>query len=63
MGAELAKHGAAEAGLVAAATAALVSHGMSLGELEALRKIAAGAGVNDEALGKLVEVADSALMA
>jgi uncharacterized membrane protein YebE (DUF533 family) len=63
VGAELAKHGAAEAGLLAAATAALVSHGMSLGELELLRKIAAGAGVKDEALAKLVEVADSALMA
>jgi hypothetical protein len=62
VGAELAKHGDVDAGLLAAATAALVSHGMSLGELEALRAIAAGGGVNDDALGKIVEVADRALM-
>jgi hypothetical protein len=35
---------------------------MSLGELEILRAVAAGAGVSDAALGKLVEVADNALM-
>src|SRR5207244_3426151 len=33
------------------------------GTIDDAEKIAAGAGVNDEALGKLVEVADSALMA
>jgi hypothetical protein len=62
IGAELAKAHVAEPGLLAAAAAALVSHGMSLGELEILRAVAAGAGVSDAALGKLVEVADNALM-
>jgi hypothetical protein len=41
VGADLAKNGAATQGLTAAAVAALVSHGMSVGELEALRAIAA----------------------
>jgi hypothetical protein len=35
---------------------------MSLGELETLRAIAAGAGVGDAALATIVEVADNALM-
>jgi hypothetical protein len=61
LGAELAKHGVAEAGLVAATVAALVSEGMSMGELAALRAIAAGAAFADEALGPLVERADAAL--
>jgi hypothetical protein len=45
-------------GLVAAATVALVSEGMSLGELAALRTIADGAGFADEKLGALVEHVD-----
>jgi hypothetical protein len=62
VGADLARTNAADAGLLAAAVAALVSHGMSLGELETLRAVAAGAGVTDVALAKIVEVADNALM-
>jgi hypothetical protein len=63
LGADLARNGAAIQGLTAASVAALVSHGMSVGELEALRAIAAGAGVTDAALEKIVEAADAALMA
>jgi hypothetical protein len=53
--------GVALEGLVAAATIALVSHGMSLGELEALRALARGAGIAEEQLGPLVEACDAAL--
>jgi hypothetical protein len=61
VGAELAKHGVTEPGLVAAAVAALVSEGMSIGELAALRAIAAGARFPDDDVGALVERADAAL--
>jgi hypothetical protein len=61
VGVELAKHQVTEAGLVAAAVAALVSEGMSIGELAALRAIAAGARFPDDDLGPLVERADDAL--
>jgi hypothetical protein len=61
VGAELAKHQVTEAGLVAAAVAALVSEGMSIGELAALRAIAAGARFADDDLGPIVERADAAL--
>ena len=61
VGAELAKHAATKEGLVAAAVAALVSEGMSIGELAALRAIAAGARFADDDLGPLVELADAAL--
>jgi hypothetical protein len=61
IGAELAKHRVTEPGLVAAAVAALVSEGMSLGELATLRAIAAGARFPDDDLGPLVERADAAL--
>jgi hypothetical protein len=61
IGAELAKHQVTEAGLVAAAVAALVSEGMSIGELAALRAIAAGARFADDDLGPLVERANDAL--
>jgi hypothetical protein len=61
VGAELAKHAVTEAGLVAAAVAALVSEGMSIGELAALRAIAAGARFPDDELGPLVERAETAL--
>jgi hypothetical protein len=61
VGTELAKHQVTEAGLVAAAVAALVSEGMSIGELAALRAIAAGARFADDELGPLVERADAAL--
>jgi len=61
IGIELAKQQVTEAGLVAAAVAALVSEGMSIGELAALRAIAAGARFPDDDLGPLVERADDAL--
>ena len=61
VGVELAKHQVTAAGLVAAAVAALVSEGMSIGELAALRAIAAGARFPDDDLGPLVERADNAL--
>ncbi len=60
-GKELARHALAEHGLVAGALAALVSQGLSLGELEMLRALAAGAGFPEEALGPLVERVDEAL--
>jgi hypothetical protein len=61
IGAKLAEHRLAEAGLIAAAVAALVSEGMSIGELATLRAIAAGARFPDDELGPLVERADAAL--
>jgi len=62
IGEQLAARGVAKEGVTAAAVAALVSHGMSLGELEALRAIAVGAGVADEEVGATVERVDAALM-
>jgi hypothetical protein len=63
IGRDLAAHRVTEPGLAAAAVAGLVSHGLSLGELAALRAIAAGAGYPEEKLGSLIERADAALMA
>ena len=59
IGTDLARAGVAEAGITAAAVAALVSHGLALGELEALRAIAKGAGYPDEDLGRLIERVDA----
>jgi hypothetical protein len=61
VGVELAKRGVTQEGLVAAATAALVSDGMSIGELAALRAIADGARFADEDVGPIIERADAAL--
>jgi hypothetical protein len=61
-GAELAARNVSEEGLVAASVAGLVSHGMSLGELEALRAIAAAARFPEDRLAPLIERADAALM-
>jgi hypothetical protein len=63
VGAELAAAGVAREGVVAAAVVGLVSQGMSLGELEALRRLAIAAGFAEEALGPLIDVADSTLSA
>jgi tRNA threonylcarbamoyladenosine modification (KEOPS) complex Cgi121 subunit len=63
VGAELAAEGIAREGVLAATVVGLVSQGLSLGELEALRRLAAAAGLAEEALGPLVEVADSTLSA
>jgi hypothetical protein len=60
-GAALAEHGVVREGMLAAAVVALVSEGMSLGELAALRAVADGAGFPDEQVGALVERVDTAL--
>jgi hypothetical protein len=51
----------ASPGVVAAAVVALVSQGMSLGELTLLRRLAIASGVPEEAIGPIVESADAAL--
>ena len=61
IGAQLAARGVGAEGVTAAAVVALVSHGMSLGEVEALRAIAAGAGIADAQVEATVERADAAL--
>jgi hypothetical protein len=58
VGESLAKHGVAKEGILAGAAVALVSEGMSLGELAALRAIALGAGVADDDVQALVEKVD-----
>jgi hypothetical protein len=63
VGAELAAAGVAREGVVAAAVVGLVSQGMSLGELEALRRLAAAAGMDAATVGPLIDVADSTLSA
>jgi len=63
VGAKLAAAGVAREGLIAAAVVGLVSQGMSLGELEALRRLALAAGVDEATVGPLIEVADSTLSA
>jgi hypothetical protein len=63
VGADLAAAGAAREGVIAAAVVGLVSQGMSLGELEALRRLASAAGLAEDALGPLIEMADSTLSA
>jgi hypothetical protein len=61
VGSELARAGVAREGVVAAAVVGLVSQGMSLGELEALRRLADAAGMDMAAVGPLIDVADSTL--
>jgi hypothetical protein len=61
IGAQLAARGVGQEGVIAAAVASLVSHGMSVGEIEALRAIAKGAGIADEKVAEVVERADAAL--
>jgi hypothetical protein len=61
IGEQLAARGVGQEGVIAAAVAALVSHGMSVGEIEALRAIAKGAGIADEYVAGVVERADAAL--
>jgi hypothetical protein len=61
IGSALRAENVVEEGLLAATTVALVSHGMSLGELGALRTIARGAGYAEDKLGPLVEACDAAL--
>jgi len=63
VGSELGRANVAQEGLTAATVVGLVSEGMSLGELEALRRLAGAAGVATEALGPLLETLDSALSA
>ena len=63
VGAELHAAGVAREGVVAAAVVGLVSQGMSLGELEALRLLATAAGMDPAAVGPLIDVADSTLNA
>lgn len=60
-GQKLAALGVAEEGLSAAAAIALVSQGLSLGELALLRRMSAAARVDDERLAELIERTDSAL--
>ena len=61
VGGELAVAGVAREGLLGAAVVGLVSQGMSLGELEALRRLARAAGVDESTLGPLIDVADATL--
>ncbi|HTA89332.1 MAG TPA: hypothetical protein VK745_07150 [Polyangiaceae bacterium] len=63
VGADLAAAGVAREGVIAAAVVGLVSQGMSLGELEALRRLARAAGFAEDALGPLIDLADSTLSA
>ncbi len=63
VGRQLKAAGVAREGVVAAAVVGLVSQGMSLGELEALRLLAAAAGMDPAAVGPLIDVADSTLNA
>jgi hypothetical protein len=61
IGQQLAARGVAAEGVTAAAFAGLVSHGMSLGEVEALRAMAAGAGLSDAEVEATVNRVDDAL--
>ncbi|HEX3776557.1 MAG TPA: TerB family tellurite resistance protein [Polyangiaceae bacterium] len=61
VGAELRAADVAHAGVTAAAVIALVSQGMSLGELAALRRLANAAGLPEEKLEPLIANADSEL--
>lgn len=63
IGGELVAHGIGLEGITAAAVVALVSEGMSLGELQLLRELARVAGVQDGALPAVVETAERALAA
>jgi hypothetical protein len=61
IGASLKESGVAKEGTVAAAVVGLVSQGMSLGELALLRRLAVAAGVVEEEIGPIVDLADEAL--
>ncbi len=61
VGAELAAAAAAREGVLAAAVVGLVSQGMSLGELEALRQLAVAAGLDEASVGPLIDVVDATL--
>ena len=63
VGAELAAGGVAHEGVLTAAVVGLVSQGLSLGELEALRRLASAAGLPEDSLGSLIEAADATLSA
>ncbi len=63
VGAELAAGGVGREGVLTAAVVGLVSQGMSLGELEALRRLANAAGIGEAAVGPLIDVADATLSA
>jgi hypothetical protein len=63
VGKELASADVAREGILAAAVVGLVSEGLSLGELAALRQLAAAAGMEEAALGPLIDAADAALSA
>jgi hypothetical protein len=62
VGRELLAAGVGVEGVSAAVVVALVNEGMSLGELELLRQLAAAAGIPDGSLPALVDGADRALM-
>ena len=62
IGALLKAAGVGREGVCAAVVIGLVSQGMSLGELEMLRRVANAAGVAEEALGPMIDDADIALM-
>jgi hypothetical protein len=51
------------AGITAAALVGLVSEGMSLAELALLRRLSVAAGLSEDALGTLIEAAETALSA
>ena len=61
LGARLKANDVAMPAMVAAAVVALVSDGMSLGELTLLRRLAVASGIAEEAIGPLVDAADEAL--
>jgi hypothetical protein len=61
VGAELGAAGVAREAVVTAAVVGLVSQGMSLGELEALRRLAVAAGFEESAIGPLSDVSDATL--
>ncbi|MEI9949911.1 MAG: hypothetical protein WDO74_13265 [Pseudomonadota bacterium] len=61
VGAELAAAGVAREGVLAAAVVGLVSQGMSLGELQALRQLAVAAGLGEASVGPLIDALDATL--
>jgi len=61
VGSELRAARVAREGVLTAAVVGLVSQGMSLGELEALRRLAMAAGLEESAIGPLIDVADATL--
>jgi hypothetical protein len=63
LGAWLKANDVAKPALVAAAVVGLVSQGMSLGELALLRRLAVASGIDEDAIGPVVDAADAALSA